>query len=67
MERAIPSALAQDHENIEVVVVGDAAPPETAAAIEELGEPRVVYENLAVRGPYPQTLIAAGWLQAPAR
>ena len=54
VERAIPSALAQDHENIEVVVVGDAAPPETAAAIEELGEPRVRYENLAVRGPYPE-------------
>ena len=54
VKRAIPSALAQDHGNIEVVVVGDAAPPETAAAIEELGEPRVVYENLAVRGPYPQ-------------
>jgi glycosyltransferase involved in cell wall biosynthesis len=54
VERAIPSALAQDHENIEVIVVGDAAPSETAAAIEELGEPRVRYENLTVRGPYPE-------------
>ena len=53
VERAIPSALAQDHGNIEVVVVGDAAPPETAAAIGALDEPRVRYENLAVRGPYP--------------
>ena len=32
LERSIPSALAQDHPNIEVVVVGDTAPPETAAA-----------------------------------
>jgi glycosyltransferase involved in cell wall biosynthesis len=54
VERAVPSALAQDHKNIEVVVVGDAASPETAAAINELGDPRVRYENLAVRGPYPQ-------------
>jgi glycosyltransferase involved in cell wall biosynthesis len=52
-ERSIPSALAQDHPNIEVVVVGDAAPPETAAGIRRLGDPRVRYENLARRGPYP--------------
>jgi glycosyltransferase involved in cell wall biosynthesis len=53
VERAIPSALGQQHENIEVIVVGDAAPPETAAAIEALGDPRVRFENLAARGPYP--------------
>ena len=54
IERAIPSALAQDHPEIEVVVVGDAAPPETAEAIARLDDPRVRYENLAVRGPYPE-------------
>jgi glycosyltransferase involved in cell wall biosynthesis len=54
VERAIPSALEQDHENVEVVVVGDAAPPETAEAIQGLGEPRVRFENLTVRGPYPE-------------
>jgi glycosyltransferase involved in cell wall biosynthesis len=53
-ERSIPSALAQDHPNLEVVVVGDAAPPETAAGIERLNDPRVRYENLATRGPYPE-------------
>jgi glycosyltransferase involved in cell wall biosynthesis len=53
LERSIPSALAQDHGNIEVVVVGDAAPPETAAGIERLNDPRVRYENLTMRGPYP--------------
>jgi glycosyltransferase involved in cell wall biosynthesis len=53
MEKAIPSALAQDPEHVEVVVVGDTAPPETAAGIERLADPRVRYENLAVRGPYP--------------
>ena len=53
VERSIPSALAQDYGNIEVVVVGDGALPETAAAIERLGDPRVRYENLTVRTPYP--------------
>jgi glycosyltransferase involved in cell wall biosynthesis len=54
LERAIPSALAQDHPDIEVVVVGDTAPPETAEGIARLDDPRVHYENLAVRGPYPE-------------
>jgi hypothetical protein len=54
LERAIPSALGQDYDHIEVVVVGDAAPPETAIGIERLGDPRVRYENLRVRGPYPE-------------
>lgn len=50
---SIPSALAQTHANVEVVVVGDAAPPETAAAVEAFGDERVRFENLSVRGPYP--------------
>jgi hypothetical protein len=52
--RALPSALAQTHPNIEVVVVGDAAGDEIGAAIERVGDPRVRYENLTVRGPYPE-------------
>jgi glycosyltransferase involved in cell wall biosynthesis len=51
--RAIPSVLAQSYGNIEVVVVGDAAPAETAHRVAELGDPRVRYQNLPVRGPYP--------------
>ena len=52
--RAIPSALAQTHRNIEIVVVGDGAPEATARAIEGLNDPRVRYENLTVRAPYPE-------------
>jgi hypothetical protein len=52
--RAIPSALAQEHQHIEVVVVGDGAPDDTAAAIERLRDPRVRYENLLHRGIYPE-------------
>ena len=51
-ERSIASALAQTHENIEIVVVGDGAPPEVGAALAFLDEPRIRYFNLSVRGPY---------------
>jgi hypothetical protein len=51
---ALPSMLAQTHSNVEVIVVGDASPPETAAVIEEIGDERVRYYNRPVRGPYPE-------------
>jgi glycosyltransferase involved in cell wall biosynthesis len=52
-EIAVPSVLAQTHENLEVVVVGDAAPPETKRALDSLGDARIRYVNLPLRGPYP--------------
>jgi glycosyltransferase involved in cell wall biosynthesis len=52
-KRAIPSVLAQSYENFEIVVVGDAAPSETAEVVAGFGDDRIVYENLPVRGPYP--------------
>jgi hypothetical protein len=51
---AIPSILGQSYANVEVVVVGDCAPPETAQAIVEIDDARVVYVNRAIRGPYPE-------------
>jgi hypothetical protein len=54
VERAIPSALQQTHENLEVIVVGDASPPEVEEAIARLGDPRVTYLNLTIRGPYAE-------------
>jgi cellulose synthase/poly-beta-1,6-N-acetylglucosamine synthase-like glycosyltransferase len=59
IERAIPSALAQTHENIEVIVVGDASPPEVEAAILRLNDPRVSFHNLTVRGPYDEDALTA--------
>jgi hypothetical protein len=50
----LPSVLAQTHPNIEVIVVGDCAPPETEQAIAALGDPRVRYFNRTIRGPYPE-------------
>lgn len=51
---AIASVFNQTYTNVEVVVVGDAAGPQTAQALADLNDPRVRYENLLVRGPYPQ-------------
>lgn len=52
LDRAIPSALAQTHPKIEVIVVGDASPPDTEQAISALDDPRVTFQNLTIRGPY---------------
>jgi Glycosyl transferase family 2 len=54
VSRAIPSALGQTYPNIEIVIVGDGAPPETALAIEQLNDPRIRYINLTARAPYPE-------------
>lgn len=51
---ALPSILAQTYPKIEVIVVGDCAPPETAEAIAAVGDPRVSYFNRTTRGPYPE-------------
>lgn len=51
---ALPSILGQSHANLEVIVVGDCAPPETAEAIAAIDDPRVRYVNRTIRGPYPE-------------
>ncbi|MFL5833865.1 MAG: glycosyltransferase family 2 protein [Solirubrobacterales bacterium] len=53
-EVAIPSILGQDYPNLEVIVSGDSAPPETAAAVASFDDPRLVYLNRTIRGPYPE-------------
>jgi hypothetical protein len=45
-ERSLPSALAQTHERLEVLVVGDAAGREIATAVEAVNDPRVRFVNL---------------------
>lgn len=51
-ERAIASALAQTYTNIEVLVVGDGATPETVAAVQSVRDPRVRFVNIP-RTKYP--------------
>ena len=53
LERAMPSALSQTYRNIEVLVVGDGATPETVAAVESVRDPRVRFVNLP-RSSYPR-------------
>jgi Glycosyl transferase family 2 len=57
---ALPSILGQSYPNLEVIVVGDGAPPETAEAIAELDDPRVTYFNRSFRGPYDE--LGEPWL-----
>jgi hypothetical protein len=52
-DRALPSVLAQTHTRIEVLVIGDAAGPETAAAVERIDDSRLEYMNLTQRYDYP--------------
>ena len=48
-ERSLPSALAQTHANVEVLVAGDAAGPEIAAVVEAAGDPRARFVNTTHR------------------
>jgi hypothetical protein len=52
VERAISSALSQTYRNIEVLVVGDGATPETVEAIEAVKDSRLRFVNLP-RPDYP--------------
>lgn len=52
-EIAVPSILGQTHRNLELIVVGDAAPAETEEALSRFDDPRLVYRNRERRGPYP--------------
>lgn len=63
VERAIASVLRQTHQHFEIVVVGDHATPETAAAIAAVGDPRVRYVNLPERPRYA-AFPKAFWLTA---
>jgi glycosyltransferase involved in cell wall biosynthesis len=51
--RAIPSILAQDYQNLEVLVVGDACTDDTAERVARIGDSRVSFRNLPKRGNYP--------------
>jgi hypothetical protein len=60
-ERSLPSVLGQTYENLEVIVVGDSAPPEAGEVVASFGDPRLRYVNLPYRGPYPEDP-ASAWL-----
>lgn len=53
VERALASLLRQTYGHWEAIVVGDACTDDTAERVAALGDPRIYFENLDVRGPYP--------------
>lgn len=53
VERTLPVILGQTYQNIEVVVVGDHAQPDTVEILSGLDDPRVRFYNLPERPPYP--------------
>jgi Glycosyltransferase like family 2 len=53
LERALPSALAQTHAKLEIVVVGDAVGEATRAAVEGVGDERVRFADLTQRFVHP--------------
>jgi glycosyltransferase involved in cell wall biosynthesis len=53
LDRALPSALAQTHANIEVLVVGDASGEDLRHSLDALGDPRVRCLDLTQRYVHP--------------
>lgn len=55
IERCLRSLLSQTYDNLEIIVVGDCCTDGTDEAVASLRDPRIRFENLAIRGPYPDT------------
>jgi Glycosyl transferase family 2 len=53
VNRAIASVRAQTYDRWEIVVVGDGCTDDTAARMEQLGDPRIRFLNLPFRTVYP--------------
>jgi glycosyltransferase involved in cell wall biosynthesis len=52
-ERSLPAVLAQTHERLEVLVVGDGPDGEAETVVDEAGDERVRWTNLPQRYVYP--------------
>lgn len=53
VDRTLPSIFAQSYENIEVIIVGDCCPDDTAELLTNVKEPRFRFFNLPERTKYP--------------
>ncbi|MFA6000082.1 MAG: glycosyltransferase family A protein [Candidatus Paceibacterota bacterium] len=51
--RTIPSILEQTYKDFEIVVVGDCCTDNTPQLLAEFKDPRIRWQNLTKRGPYP--------------
>lgn len=62
-ERSLPSILGQTYDNLEVIVVGDAADEATAEAVRAVGDRRIRYSNLTQRLKFTDD-VDSHWLVA---
>lgn len=53
LNRSLKSAVQQTYTNLEILVVGDACTDYTEDVVRGFRDSRIVYENLPVRGDYP--------------
>lgn len=54
LERCLPSVFRQTHQDLEVSIAGDFVDAAVVEKILALGDPRISFVNLPVRGPYPR-------------
>ncbi|MDT8318411.1 MAG: glycosyltransferase family 2 protein [bacterium] len=54
LDRSIKSILAQDYENLQLIVVGDCCTDETEKLISTIEDERLHFVNLSERGNYPE-------------
>ena len=67
VERTIPSLLAQDFKNIEIVVVADGSPKKDfVGAVKRVADDRVRFKRLKVRTRYPNSPLER-WMVAGSR
>jgi glycosyltransferase involved in cell wall biosynthesis len=53
IEQAIPSVLAQNYKNFELIVVGDHCTDDTERLVKKIDDSRLKFVNLSERGKYP--------------
>ncbi|MEW9806904.1 glycosyltransferase family 2 protein [Mesorhizobium sp. ZMM04-5] len=56
--RCLPSILQQTEQDFEVCIVGDFIEERNVRKILDVADPRIVFENLPRRGPYPRPGVA---------
>lgn len=54
VDRCLQSITAQSYQRLQIVVVGDHCTDDTEERVAALGDPRIEFANLPVRGPYPK-------------
>jgi glycosyltransferase involved in cell wall biosynthesis len=54
VDRCVASLRRQSYPDLQIVVVGDHCTDHTERRLASIGDDRIVFENLGVRGPYPR-------------